>query len=179
MMILRRTFLIGIVGLAVLLVAPIVAKAENGEPLTDTQVAQIRGRCTSIQATLNRIHANDALLRVNQGQLYDKLSTKLMAPLNGRLALNRLNGTDLVRATSNYEVHLASFRSTYQNYEQSLSAVLRSDCENQPTTFYNLLETARANRVKVKKSVNDLERDITSYSKALKEFAKPYNEGKL
>lgn len=175
----RRTLLIGIFGLAFLLLVPMAAKAENGEPLTDAQLVQIRGRCTSIQSTLNRIHANDALLRVNQGQLYDRLSTNLMAPFNSRLALNRLDGTDLVRVTSTYEVHLSNFRSSYQSYEQSLSGALRSDCEKQPTTFYNLLETARDKRNKVKKSVDNLNKDITTYKEAFKSFAKPYETGKL
>ena len=141
---------------------------------TDSQLVQIRSRCSEIQAVLNRVHANDALVRVNRGQLYERLSTKLAVPLNSRIALNRLDGSSLLSVTSTYDVHLNEFRSLYQSYEEQLSDTMRIDCVNQPAKFYESLESAREKRQAVHVSTEQLSADIAAYKKALAEFASSY-----
>ncbi len=167
-----------IVAVCSLTAIPLVTVAAD-EPLTEAQLTQISNRCSNIQTTLARIHANDAVLRVNQGQLYDKLSTKLMAPLNSRIALNRLDGSDLVAATNSFEIHLGQFRSSYQNYEESLSKLMRIDCAQHPASFYTQLEKARGLRDDVRQATSQLGKDMNDYKKAFNTFAKPYKEGKL
>jgi len=166
--------------IGVIAIAPRSQAVESdNNKLTDAKVVQIRTRCTSIQTTLNRIHANDALLRVNQGQLYDKLSSKLMAPFNSRLALNRLDANQLVSVTSSYENNLGQFRTKYQTYEVSLSDLLKIDCTKKPTQFYDLLVKTRDDRKEVDKAVAQLVVDIKMYRKAFISFAQPYRDGKL
>lgn len=144
--------------------------------LTDAKLVQIRSRCHEIKASLTRIHANDALLRVNRGQLYERLSTKLAAPLNSRIALNRLDGSSLLSVTSSYELNLTEFRSRYQAYEEQLTTTMRTDCVKQPASFYDNLQLAREKRRAVYESTQKLARNITDYKQAFTEFAKPYRE---
>ena len=63
--------------------------------LTERQLNLVRSNCATTKTVLERIRANDALVRINLGREYDALSTKLMAPMNSRIALNKLNGIDL------------------------------------------------------------------------------------
>lgn len=152
--------------------------AEDSSTITDLQLVQIRARCSEVKATLGRVHANDALLRVNRGQLYERLSTKLAAPLNSRIALNRLDGSALLTVTSQYDQHLNDFRTHYQTYEEQLSATMRIDCVNQPAKFYDSLQDARAKRQTVNESSQRLASDIAEYKQAFTEFARSYREKK-
>lgn len=154
------------------------AFAEDSSTITDLQLVQIRARCGEVKATLGRVHANDALLRVNRGQLYERLSTKLAAPLNSRIALNRLDGSTLLTITSNYDQHLNDFRTHYQAYEEQLSATMRIDCVNQPAKFYDSLQDTRAKRQVVNEASQKLASDITEYKEAFTDFARPYREKK-
>lgn len=152
------------------------AFADDGDTITDAQLVQIRTRCSEIQTMLSHVHANDALLRVNRGQLYERISTKLMAPLNSRIVLNKLDSTALVTVTTKYETDLKKFRATYQAYEELLSDTMKINCVNQPTRFYDNLQQARVKRSEVHRSTQDLTADIVEYKKAFDEFARPYKE---
>src|SRR5689334_18968108 len=112
--------------------------------MTDEHIARIRMNCQDAQSSLSQLHASDALLRVNRGQLYESISTKLMAPLNSRIALHRLDGVKLVATTTRYESQLATFRAKYQEYEEAMSDVLRVNCVNQPVAFYDKVADTRA-----------------------------------
>jgi len=153
---------------------PSIVSAEDTVIMSDEQLTQIRNRCSEVQSTLSRVHANDALLRVNRGQVYERLSTKLMVPLNSRIAVNRLNGNSLLSVTSSYEQHLGDFRSRYQAYEEQLSATMKIDCKNQPAKFYDSLQNAREKRQSVNESAEGLAKDISDYKQAFDDFAQPY-----
>ncbi|MEP6710646.1 MAG: hypothetical protein ABJA64_02920 [Candidatus Saccharibacteria bacterium] len=175
---LRRPFIFVLASVIVLACFAVPAKADD-TTITDAQLVQIRGRCTEIQTTLDRIHSNDALLRVNRGQLYELISTKLMARLNSRIALNHLDGSSLVSVASNYESHLNAFRVNYQLYEEALSNTIKTNCTDQPVNFYNKLQEARSKRADVLKSIQDITDDISSYQDAFDAFAQPYRNGTL
>jgi len=150
--------------------------AEEPSSITDFQLTQIRVRCKEVQASLSRVHANDALLRVNRGQLYERLSTKLMVPLNSRIAVNRLDGSSLLSVTSNYDRHLGEFRINYKAYEEQLSTTMRIDCTKQPASFYESLKSSRDKRRSVYESAQQLAKDIGEYRQAFTDFSKPYRE---
>lgn len=152
------------------------AFAEEPTTITDAQLVQVRSHCSEIKTTLRQLHASDAVVRVNRGKLYERISTKLMAPLNSRIALNRLDGTGLGSITSEYAKHLTTFRATYQDYEETLSSLININCLTQPARFYNSLEDVRTKRDLVYESVNILAQDIISYKAAFDEFAAPYKE---
>lgn len=155
------------------------AFAQELTTISDEQLIQVRSHCSEIKTTLKQLHASDAVVRVNRGKLYERISTKLMAPLNSRIALNRLDGTNLVATTSEYEKHLTAFRNSYQQYEESLSDIINVNCLLQPAHFYNMLENVRVNRDIVYENVNLLAQDMVIYKTFFDEFAAPYKTGEL
>jgi hypothetical protein len=68
-----------------------VAQAQEQTPLIldDAQISHIRTRCVDVQSFLSRLRANDGLRRVNLGQQYETISTRLMAPMTSRFDENR------------------------------------------------------------------------------------------
>lgn len=150
-----------------------VAQADSST-MDDAHAGRIRANCVNAQSTLNRVHENDALMRVNRGQLYELISTKLMATLNSRIALNQLDGTKLSQIAMAYNQSLDTFRTNYQVYEEQLSATLKIDCTKQPVAFYDAVADARTKRSAVHASVTDLNNEITSYSAAFDEFSAAY-----
>ena len=89
--------------------------------LTERQLNLVRSNCATTKTVLERIRANDALVRINLGREYDTISTKLMAPMNSRIALNKLNGIDLTKTTVDFDHQIGQFRNSYQRYEQIMS----------------------------------------------------------
>ena len=173
----KRPFIFISLSLVVFGLAQVPVGAQQSDTITDSQVVKIRSQCIDLQSTLNRIHVSDALLRVNRGQLYELLSTKLMARLNSRIALNRLDSSKLVIATTEYEQHLIEFRTNYQLYEEALSGTIKTNCVNQPVAFYDQLQDVRAKRAGVFKSTEALEGSIKAYRNAFDEFKQPYFQG--
>ena len=90
-----------------------VAGAEE-ESISPAQIERIKSNCVDAKSNLNQIHASDGLLRVNRGQLYESISTKLMAPLNSRMVLNRIDTKDFLSLATKYDRHLSEFRTEYQ-----------------------------------------------------------------
>lgn len=169
--IVRKIFIISLLISAAVLV-PTFANAQQSTPLTDAQIEQIKLNCANTQTSLSRIHASDALLRVNLGRQYESISTKLMTPLNSRISLNRLDGTKLVGTTATYEDALDKFRSDYQVYEQSISRALNIDCTKQPLSFYDAVVVARENRSVVANSTATLNKLVVDYRYELDDFTK-------
>lgn len=175
MRIAKNRFLIFLAANLMLLVSFVPSVfANEASTITDEQLVQVRSRCSEIKTTLRQLHANDAVVRVNRGKLYERLSSKLMAPLNSRIALNKLNGQDLVSVTSEYEQHLIAFRAAYREYEESLSSLININCLTQPARFYTMLEDVRSKRELVYEGVNVLERDIVNYRAAFNAFRALY-----
>lgn len=172
----KAFFLVGIIvasSAAITLgVLPIV-RADSSE-MDDAHIHRIQANCLIAQATLNRVHESDALLRVNRGQLYESISTKLMAALNSRIALNRRDDSKLSAITATYEQDLNTFRSNYQTYEEQLSAAMKIDCTKQPVAFYDAVALARTERNTVHESILTLNTEIKEYSSAFDEFKAAY-----
>lgn len=144
--------------------------------MSEAHIERIRANCSDAQATLSQLHASDALLRVNRGQIYESLSTKLMATFNSRVALNRLDATQLVTVSNLYERQLTTFRNDYQSYEQQMSDTLKIDCSKQPVAFYDAVASARSKRTKVHENVVNLTKQINDYKAAFDAFEKQYLE---
>lgn len=152
-LVLSATFL-GLVGAGVHTVR---AATEANEVITDQQIAAIRTRCGDIQATLNRVHESDKVLRVNKGYRYKAVMLdKLMTPLNQRVAANQIDGGKLVTITAAYSKAFGEFDKAYSVYERSLSAAIKTDCGKQPTAFYDQILVAYENRKKLQKADTEL-----------------------
>ncbi len=147
-----------------------VASAQD-TPMTDAQIVQIKSSCTSAKNIMAQLHANDALLRVNRGQMYESMETKLMSRFNDRVDSNRLNSKYLATVTNDYDAALTTFRNDYQAYEESLSAALKIDCTKEPVSFYDAVADARTKRVQVHNDVVRLNQDIDQYKSTFESFA--------
>jgi len=142
-----------------------VAYAEDtATALTDADLVNIRANCVSVQAALNRIRESDTLARVNLAQQYETISTKLMAPLNSRVALNRLDGVELTKTTVDFNNKLDEFRSLYLQYKETLSRAIDLKCTDQPVAFYDTLNLARTHRAAVRDAVIQMSGLIKQYS---------------
>lgn len=146
-------------------------RAQTEPSMTEQQIEYIRQNCVRAQSSLNQLHASDALLRVNRGQLYESISTKLMAPLNSRIALNRLGGLKLTSTTLEYDRQLNAFRSNYKQYEEAMSRTLEIRCANQPVAFYDSLKDTREKRQKVNADTVALNSLLQAYKTNFEEFA--------
>lgn len=151
-------------GVLVLAGTPVHAQEPEGKvPLTDAQIEQIRTNCLAVQATLGRIHANDGLTRVNLGRQFDYISSRLMAPLNARIAVNKLDGVDLAKTTVDYNDEYKKFDAAYRDYERTLSSAMNLNCTNQPVVFYDTLVEAHDKRAAVHTNLLKLEDLVRQY----------------
>lgn len=166
-------FIAVLVGSA-LFVVPTVVEAQSAPKLTAEQKNRIIANCVSIKSSLNQLHASDALLRVNRGQVYESLASRLMDRFNDRLGGNGLDNRATLTVTGNYRTQLNTFRSDYINYEQHLSAALDIDCTTKPVEFYEAVETARSLRRTVHSNVTKLHNYIDDYRSAVDDFLLNY-----
>ncbi len=146
-----------------------VARAAE-EPLTDEQKSHIRSECAQIKGSLNQLHASDALLRVNRGQVYEAISSKLMSPFNSRLGSAGFDNKAMATHTAQYAAALADFRADYIQYEQKVSSALKVDCQQQPQQFYKAIIEARELRKSVHGDVQRLHRVMSEYGTSVNDF---------
>lgn len=131
--------------------------------LTGDQEALVRANCSSVQAAMMRLHANDALARVHLGQGYETISTRLMTPMNSRVVVEKYDGSALIRTAADFNQRLDQFRGEYQRYDQTITKLIQMRCESDPQGFYGLIEQGRTYRAAVRQSVVTLGDLITQY----------------
>jgi len=155
---------------AVLLLSASGPNNSYAADLTPEQTDLIKSNCLSIKGSLNQLHATDALLRVNRGQIYESMGTKLMASFNSRLSNNSLDNKGLVAVTTSYRSALATFRTDYQAYEQQIAAAIKIDCTKEPASFHASLESARIKRTIVRTDIVRMNQYIDDYRSAVNDF---------
>jgi len=138
------------------------------------QISQIRNECSSLKNTLNQLHVSDALLRVNMGQRYELMSTKLMDRFNNRAASNNFKTEALSESANNYKSMLDIFRLDYKAYEEKMVLAIKIDCQSEPSVFYDALMSARSGRAQVYSDVVKLNQQIDDYRAAVSQFEKSY-----
>ena len=135
-----------------------------------TNVDRLQERCDTVEATIRRLHTTDSLLRVNTGQVYNDISANLMAKLNGRLAINRKDSTELVEITNQFELARSTFSSSYNDYEKSISSLTKIDCKSHPAEYYAQLLVARDSRHELAISVEGLNSLVSDYRVAVEKL---------
>jgi hypothetical protein len=148
--------------------------AAQSDSMTDQQIELIRNSCSSTKNTLNQLHSSDALLRVNRGQIYESMSTKLMDKFNSRVSSNGLDNSGLISATNNYGTTLNVFRTDYITYEKQLTSTITIDCSKQPVAFYDAVTLARTERNQVHTDITKLDQSIDQYQALVDQFGKDY-----
>ena len=162
-----------VIGVSMLFWA-VAAHAQSASTLTPDQQQKIASNCVSIKNGLSQLHASDALLRVNRGQIYESMGSKLMDRFNSRLSSNGLDNKAMTTVTDSYRTQLNAFRSDYISYEQKLSTALTIDCTQKPTDFYNTVEDARTLRNIVHSDVIKLHQSIDDYRSSVGDFLLNY-----
>lgn len=154
-----------------LLISPNVGAQEMTlKSSNDTPVDRIQEKCDIIRPILRRLHTNDALLRVNVGQEYNNISAKLMARLNSRLAINRIDSQRFVEIAAKFDSERTVFSSSYSEYEAQLSSLIKIDCKTDPTYFYAVLISARDARHKLSVSVQSMNDSLSEYRIAVEDL---------
>lgn len=159
--------LVAIIALSFVVTSVVVAQ-EVG--MTDAHIARIKSNCQNALGIITTIHANDAPTYVNRNQTYFSIGDKMMTRLNARLATNNFEVTELTRITGDYDTALHSFRSTYKEYDDIMTEVLRMDCTKQPVSFYDRVADAREKRGDVNEAVKNLNVLIDEYEQAVQTF---------
>lgn len=135
--------------------------------------------CQSVKAKLIKIHENDGLIRVNSGQQYDLIATKLMARFNAKIAENRLKGGEMFNYAAEFDKHLVNFREQYRTYETDMVQLIKADCDAYPQNFYYMLESVRESRQKIHSEVVSLHNIALKYYNEVKKFSKNYKNNAL
>ena len=148
------------------LVSGVVARAQD-QPPSDETVQQVAHSCQSIRNALTQIHLRDGVFRVSRAQSYEFMSTRLMAPLNSRLLLNKVDASGLVRTTAQYDTLLNQFRAKYVAYDEQLAATIAIDCKQKPAEFYQALVKTRELREEVHQITLELNQHVGQYPKAV------------
>lgn len=164
----RAIIILGAILLGVM--TPMSVVLAQDTPMTDAQINQIKSSCVGAKTIMAQLHANDALLRVNRGQMYESMTTKLMSRFDDRVDSNHLNSKYLVSVDQDYNDALTSFRNDYQVYEESLSSALKIDCTKEPVSFYDAVADARTKRAQVHNDVVKLNQDIDQYKSTFESF---------
>jgi flagellar biosynthesis chaperone FliJ len=165
-----RALLVVFAFVAATFVAVFSGSTSQAAELSEEQLGRISANCVSIQSSLNQLHASDGLLRVNRGQIYESIGSKLMNNFNVRLASNGQDNKGLVVVSDQYQTALSAFRSDYQAYEKQLTATMKIDCTKQQAAFHVSLEDARAKRSAVHEDVIRLNRYIDDYRTSVNDF---------
>lgn len=162
-MLIKGLMLLSVTGL---LLAPSPVLAQTLQPSGATPVDRLQARCDAIRPVLRRLHTSDALLRVNIGQSYTVISQRLIARLNSRLALNRVDNARLLELTAiagRLETARTAFAHAYGEYENAIATLVRIDCRQRSTEFYQQLLIARDARHKLAKSVQSMNETVSDY----------------
>jgi len=170
----KKITAVGLLIVSLLSLAVFARAGAVSSSLSDQQIQNIRENCLSTKTTLNQLHASDALLRVNRGQIYESMSIKLMTKFNDRVASNNQDNSSLVDITSKYNSTLDSFRNHYMAYESHLSAAISIDCSKQPVSFYDAVSVASSDREKVHSDIVKLNQSVDQYKAAVDEFEKKF-----
>jgi hypothetical protein len=146
--------------------------------LSQAQILRIQANCVSAKNTLQQLRASDGLLRVNRGQAYLSISTKLMSRFNDRASSNHLDITGLQSVSQNYDAMTATFSADYNTYAEQLTTAINIDCQKQPEAFYSAVELARIQRAKVHVDVTKLHQYIDDYDTVFNVFVNTEVTGK-
>lgn len=158
-----RRLLVPLIAVLTLVSPAAYADEQMTSVLTGDQESLIRANCSSVQAAMMRLHANDALARVHLGQGYETISARLMTPMNSRVVVEKYDGSALIRTAADFNQRLDQFRAEYQRYDQTITKAIQMKCESDPHGFYGLIEQGRTNRAAVRESVVTLGGYITQY----------------
>lgn len=165
-----------VVAAVALLISGIPVPRVHAEGMSDDQKSRIATSCTTAKEAIRRLQTADALLRVNRGQVYESLNTRLMLRFNARVENSGYNARSLIAVTDFYANTLNDFRTNYIEYTKKLDTVLAIDCTKDQEKFYTSIVDARIAREKLHSSVQKINQTIGEYKSAFSAFVITFNE---
>jgi len=162
----------------VIFAAVIFVSTNAHASLTPEQIKNIQNNCTNIKTSLGQLQIADARLRVNRGQFYESLASKLMDSFNSRLSSNKIDSSSLVAITSTFRSEIDTFRADYSSYAQQLSTTIGINCQTKPESFQDSLLSTRDKRTKVHQDVLALNQSIIDYKNSVDTFATNFGQVK-
>ena len=139
--------------------------------ISPAKLDAIRANCDVARSTMQRIVSSDKTMRINRGRVYDRMG-KLLNNFSERLAQNDKSNPKLNDLANRYDNQVASFRSNYDTYRQVIDNVIKSECVNQPTVFYENLDKARTRRQQLNEDMLTIEKTILEFRTIVDEIAK-------
>lgn len=149
---------------------------DKSNELDGDHLARISTNCISAKQAIRQVQRYDAGLRVNHGQAYEALTTRLMSRFNARVDSNGFNTRSLRAVTDFFNTTLGEFRESYRAYAAALSDALAVDCTNNPADFYTAVSAAAIAREDVHTSVSKLNDTIGEYHSAFDAFKTAFIE---
>lgn len=144
----KKAFILALVMLgAVALAAPLI---NNTFALSDEQKQVISGECDTIHQILQALQKTDAKTRVKLGYTYETILSKYMIPLSSRLAKNSIANSEFVDIQSAFKDAKQSFSDDFIVYQKNLENLVAFNCTENPSEFYDKLQTLRSDREKVR-----------------------------
>ena len=161
-----------VIGISVLFAHALQAQGVEGQlkPGDSSVYANVQMDCLDVKLKLSKVYEQDGLHRVNAGQVYDTMSNRLMARLNAKIVSDRLDGSELIKAASEFEEALVGFRQEYHTYEVAMNRLLKSDCQARQHAFYIALTEVRTGREAVDVQVKALDEAAKKYYEAFEAF---------
>lgn len=148
-----------------LAVATYIPKVGAQEDISPEALTIIRQNCVSAQVALQQVQYNDAATRVNRGQGYESLLSRLIIPFNTRVTSNGYNDSaaNLTTTTNKYQTALSNFKKHYDSYDDAVTDALHVKCQEKPADFYHSLVEARKQR-------SNIANDVASLSQLIEEY---------
>lgn len=138
----------------------------------EAKIDTVKQNCVTAQVEIQRVRYNDAAVRVNRGQGYETLLSKMINPLNSRVTANGYNehAASLTATATKYQKQLAKFKKDYDAYDDTLASLLRLKCVDKPEVFYGSLEAARTQRASLSVDIANLTQIISEYQAGAKKL---------
>lgn len=137
--------------------------------LSQEQLTAIKANCISAQSQLQRVLRSDTVARTNRGRAYD-ITLRLMAALNSRVVLNKINLPKLAENTTALQSKFNQLYNDFTKYNNSMTNTINLKCQNQPAVFYATLTQTRGLRVQLAGDIRDMDRLVDDYAAAVNEL---------
>lgn len=135
-------------------------------PLSDAQMLAIRQGCQTAKRGIDIVQETEAASRVNRGRVYESIM-QLVAALNSRVALNKLDSPALTSTTANLQKALTTFHADYIDYAKKMDQTMAESCHNAPVSFYDSLTAAREARALVAEDIRVIDKLLNQYQDGL------------
>jgi hypothetical protein len=126
---------------------------------------QVALTCRAAQTILSSIEKADTVTRVNLGKNYADALTLMFAG-NARLAANHIASSTTSDITAQLDGGITSFKTAFNDYDDTLSGAITFPCQTDPSGFYNKLNDTRRLRDALHVIVSNLNRLLSDYSDA-------------